>query len=91
MRPGDPGWGEDPDDLLVYDSDGRETRRAATAGDQRSYYAAMLAALHGSGANPVTPLQALTTMAVLEAVATSARTHASIDVPMTEDEMAQWR
>jgi predicted dehydrogenase len=38
MRPGDTGWGEDPDALLVYDGNDTQQSVPAVAGDQRSYY-----------------------------------------------------
>lgn len=72
MRPGDPRWGVDADDLVWHDGNGVRQRRPAPRGDQSRYYAAIAQALHGGGANPVTPAQALDVMAVLESGVASA-------------------
>jgi predicted dehydrogenase len=73
MTPGTAGWGDDPDDLTVYDEKGASHRRAASPGDQRSYYAGIAAALAGKGPNPVSPRQALAVMSVLISATRSAQ------------------
>jgi predicted dehydrogenase len=68
VRPGEPGWGVDPDDAVLYDGATGESRRvAALAGDQRAYYVALSQALRGQGPNPVTAAQGATVMAIIEA------------------------
>ena len=68
LRPGDAGWGEDDDATLLYaGGDATPVALPTPAGDQRAYYAAVRDALLGRGDNPVTPLQAIAVMAVLEA------------------------
>jgi len=74
IRPGADGWGVDDGPLRLFDREGNVTTRPAEAGDQRCYYAAIASALHGEGANPVLPVQALAVMAVVEAAAIAAAT-----------------
>jgi len=88
MTPGEAGWGDDADDLMVFDGAGRETRRPATPGDQRGFYAAVAAAIRGEAAGPVPPIQALAVMAVLEAAITAARAGATARLGLTADERA---
>jgi predicted dehydrogenase len=92
MRPGDPGWGEDDDPLLLFDGSGDAPQSLPVpSGDQRRYYEGMRdAILHDTDA-PVTPAQALATMAVLEAALRSARDGATVDLPLTEAERTGWR
>lgn len=72
LRPGDADWGMDPDPLLVSEN-GQALRELATPrGDQSRYYAAIAAALDGTGDNPVPVREALDVMAVLEAGTVSA-------------------
>lgn len=87
LAPGAPGWGEDPDELQWFGADG-ETRSPAPAGDQRRYYAAVRDAIAGRGANPVTPLQAVALMAVLEAADASAAQGRALAPALSEDERA---
>ena len=79
MTPGAPGWGEDPDPLLVYDGSGGAPRVVpAIAGDQRRFYAGMAAALTAGAPNPVPAGEALAVMAVVEAAAEAARTGCAV-------------
>jgi len=89
--PGAQGWGEDADDMLFHDGDGKVSRIETPAGDQRLYYAMLRdALLHGS-ANPVSPLQAVTVMAVLEAAIASASKGCSVSLSLSAEESAAWR
>jgi predicted dehydrogenase len=91
-RPGDPGWGEDPDTLLYYDGSGGEPRALPTPpGDQRRFYAAVRDALRGGGANPVPPIEAVAVMAVIEAAVESAATGHTVTLPLTAEERAAWK
>jgi predicted dehydrogenase len=74
LRPGEAGWGQDPDPLVVYDSEGTARQIEAVAGDQCNYYAGLAAALIDGGPNPVPPEEALSVMVVLEAAMRSAAT-----------------
>lgn len=97
MRPGDAGWGEDADGILIYDQRAARRTIPAVNGDQRRYYATIADALNGSVSEVgsvsglVTPIQALAVMAVLEAAVDSMRMRRSIDLPLTDDERAAWR
>lgn len=78
MRPGEPGWGVDPNPgvLTTVAEDGRIERRTpeAPAGDYGRYYAAVRDAILGRGPNPVPPEQAVAVMRLLElAIESSAR------------------
>ncbi|MGH8030961.1 MAG: oxidoreductase [Luteimonas sp.] len=91
MRPGDARWGVDDDALQLFDGSGAAPRALpAPAGDQRCYYAALRDAVRGTGDNPVTPLQAVAVMAVLEAASASARSAASVPLPLSDAERAAW-
>lgn len=89
MRPGLPGWGQDADPLTFYDGAGERTL-PAPAGDQSRYYRDIARALRGEAANPVTPLQAIAVMAVLEAAAESSETGCSVALPLSEEEKSAW-
>ena len=91
LRPGDAGWGEDDDALLVYDGGEAPPRRVpAPAGDQACYYAELRDALDGRGDNPVTPLQAVAVIAVLETAVEAARSGRTLELPLTVEERAAW-
>lgn len=72
MLPGDPGWGEDPDCLVVHAAAGPVRQRPSIAGDQRRFYEGIAAALGQGAPNPVPAREALSVMAVVEAAARSA-------------------
>ncbi|PXV59072.1 Predicted dehydrogenase [Dyella jiangningensis] len=90
LRPGDAGWGEDSDALLLYDGNGNVEQVAAPRGDQSRYYAAFRDAVRGQGANPVTPKQAITVMAVIEAAMASAANGQAVELALSEEERAAW-
>jgi len=90
LRPGDAGWGEDPDELLLYDGNGNVERIAPPRGDQSRYYAAIRDAVRGQGANPVTPQQAIGVMAVIEAAIASASSGRAIPLALGEEERNAW-
>ncbi|MGY4398691.1 putative dehydrogenase [Sphingomonas sp. UYAg733] len=90
LAPGAPGWGDDPDSLLIYDGNGHRRTLPARAGDQRLFYAGVVEALRGSAPNPVSPEQAIAVMACIEAATESARTHMSVVPPLTAEERAAW-
>lgn len=91
MVPGANGWGVDPDDAILYDgASGRMETVKAVAGDQRGYYAALRDALNGRGPNPVSPLQAVTVMAILEAALRSQEEGRRVTPDLREEERAAW-
>ena len=90
MRPGSPGWGEDPDAMVFYDGDGQASRSLAPPGDQRNYYAQLRDAINQNGANPVPPRQAVTVMAVLEAAIESSARGSAVALSLSDEEAAAW-
>jgi predicted dehydrogenase len=90
MIPGDTGWGEDPDDLLLFDGEGGNSSLPATGGDQRQYYRGVADALHNAAPNPVRPIEALAVMSVIEAGFESARKGVVVGLPLNAEERASW-
>ena len=90
IQPGGASWGEDPDDMLLYDASGHTTHLSTPVGDQRQYYMALRDAVRGLGANPVSPLQAVTVMAVIEAAMESASTGRAVTLALSEEERRAW-
>lgn len=88
--PGSAGWGKDDDALSLFVGTEPVRTLPTPDGDQRQYYIRLRDALRGDGANPVTALQALAVMAVLEAAETAARTGATETLPLTAAEIAAW-
>ncbi|WP_267383091.1 MULTISPECIES: oxidoreductase [unclassified Sphingomonas] len=91
MTPGTVGWGEDPDPLVVHDGVGASREQPSLRGDQRQFYVAMAAALAGSGPPPVSMLEALAVMAVLDAAKRSSDDGKAIELPLCSEERVQWR
>jgi predicted dehydrogenase len=90
-RPGDADWGVDPDEFVLYDGSGQVTHLTAPRGDQSRYYAAFRDAVLGRGANPVTPQQAITVMAVIDAAITSAADGRAVSLALDADERLAWQ
>jgi predicted dehydrogenase len=90
MAPGAPAWGEDADELLIYDDSGAVCCRPSVPGDQRRYYAAIAGALAGRCANPVPPLEALAVMSIIEAAVESARCGRAVAPELSGEERAAW-
>jgi predicted dehydrogenase len=86
MKPHAPGWGVDPDDVVRYDGRGGERLIPASRGDQSQYYAGILAALRGTAPSPVTSVQALAVVAVIEAARLSAHTGQAMELDLTDEE-----
>lgn len=86
MKPGDAGWGEDDDALLLYPGDAPMQAIASPRGDQRLYYAGMRDAIRGVAPSPVTDAQALAVMAVLEAGIASAREGRAMEPALDAEE-----
>lgn len=80
-RPGQADWGVDPEPLVVL-RDGEEPQRVPVPpGDYGRYYAAMRDAIRAGGPPPVSPAEALTVMAIIEAGIQSSETGRA--VPLT--------
>lgn len=91
MCPGDPGWGEDPDDMVVFDGIGTPRAFPTPPGDYRIYYAMLRDAIMGRGHNPVPPIQAMALMAVVETCVLSSQRGLALPLPLTEQERDDWR
>ncbi|MEU5715650.1 Gfo/Idh/MocA family oxidoreductase [Streptomyces sp. NPDC020403] len=85
-------WGEEPEELWGRLGAGESPLTGGgepvrtVPGDYPAYYAAVAAALRGTGANPVTALQAAATLDVLEAARRSAREGVSVTLLPHHDE-----
>jgi predicted dehydrogenase len=67
-KPGSPAWGHDPDPLLLITGQTEAPIEiAAPAGNYLAYYSLLRDVILGKGDPPVTPAQATTLMAILEA------------------------
>ena len=85
MQPGEAGWGDDPDPLVIHTAAGQRDQRAIP-GDQRRYYHGIAAALRGSARNPVEPVEALAVMAVVEAAILAAKSGTTTALALTDRE-----
>ena len=90
VSPGAPGWGEDPDEMLLYDADGRQYRLPTPSGDQLQYYREVGQAISTGGPNPTPSQQILAVMAVVDAARESARTGCRTALPLSQEERAHW-
>lgn len=65
IRPGAPGWGQDPDPLEFWNAAGQMVALEAPVGCQQNYYSELRDAILGLGPNPVTAQEATQVMRVL--------------------------
>ncbi|WP_421512243.1 oxidoreductase [Enterobacter sp. JS8-1] len=89
--PGSESWGEDSDDMVLFDAAGDATRLETPKGDQRQYYINVRDALTGTIGNPVHPVEALAVMAVLEAAVRSSETGSTQTLELTAEERSLLR
>ncbi len=90
-KPGSAGWGKD-DDPLIYVAGDRalKTEIAAPPGSYLRYYQELRDALRGGGKPPVTPAEATTVIAVIEAGILSSKQGRVLVPSYTEEEIAAW-
>jgi Predicted dehydrogenases and related proteins len=86
--PGSESWGEDGDDMVLFNAQGEASALPTPKGDQRQYYVNVRDALRGKIENPVHPVEALAVMAVLEAAVTSSETGSTQALELTAAERA---
>lgn len=86
--PGSESWGEDGDDMVLFNAQGEASALSTPKGDQRQYYVNVRDALRGEIENPVHPVEALAVMAVLEAAVTSSETGSTQALELTAAERA---
>lgn len=91
ILPGSESWGKDSDDLVIYNADQQSIRIPTPQGDQRQYYFQICEALSHGKVNPVSPVQAIAVMAVLEAAVQSSDTGRVQKVGLTEDEVSEFK
>jgi predicted dehydrogenase len=92
QTPGAPGWGRDPDPVILIASEAASpTEVAAPAGNYPGYYLALRDALRHEGEPPVTPEQATTVMAGIEAGMQSAAEGCWVTPDYTDAERSAWR
>jgi predicted dehydrogenase len=92
QTPGSPGWGRDPDPIiLVAGEAAAPTEVAVPAGNHLGYYLALRDALRREGESPVTPDQAATVMAIIEAGMRSADEGRRVIPQFTDAERSAWR
>jgi len=86
VLPGSEIWGDDDDDFILFDGNQQSTMIKAPKGDQRQFYIQVHDAISNNGANPVTPLQAIAVMAVLEAAVRSSQSGKVQEVELSQSE-----
>ncbi|WP_408587709.1 oxidoreductase [Novosphingobium sp.] len=79
LRPGEAGWGVDPDPLRLIDGEGAEALLPVPIGAQHHFYAALADAIRGEGPPPNTGAELLAVHAVIEAAQISAREGRVVD------------
>ena len=89
--PGEDGWGHDPDPASLFTPDAPGQPLATPSGDYRRYYAAMRDAIRGAGTLPVTPTEATSLMALIEAGLRSAERGETVVPAFTDAERDAWR
>jgi predicted dehydrogenase len=90
-KPGSPPWGRDLDPLIFVSGEGgAPTEIDVPAGNYLSYYRAIRDALQGKGESPVTPAQATTVMAIIEAGMQSSAEGRVVSPDYTDAERSAW-
>jgi len=87
--PSAPGWGSDPDPVILTDERGRR-QLPAPDGRYQSFYTAARDAIHSGGELPVTAAQATGLMAVLEAGIRSSAEGRMVTPAMSDAERSAW-
>jgi predicted dehydrogenase len=83
MRPGDRGWGVDPEERWGVLASGTDLRPVSTeAGAYERFYEQVVPWLHGERPPPVDPADAVAALDVLEAARESARTGSVVPLPV---------
>ncbi len=90
-KPGSPGWGRDPDALLIAGEAESVTEVPPPPGDYLEYYRAIRDSIERESEPPVTPAQATTLMAILEAGIRSSEEGRVARPDYTESERSAWK
>jgi predicted dehydrogenase len=92
QNPGAPGWGRDPDRVIFVRGEGEAPTEIDTpAGNYLAYYQAVRDAVRGEGTPPVTPAQATTVMAIVEAGIRSSDEERVVRPEYTDAERSAWQ
>lgn len=84
IRPGDPGWGVEPESDAGVLGDGERTERVPTeTGRYERFYAQLRDAVLGDGEFPVDPADAVAALRVIEAARLAATEHGVVTLPGT--------
>ncbi|NML12680.1 oxidoreductase [Sphingobium sp. AR-3-1] len=81
-RPGDAGWGVDPDPVEVHDGAGGMTLRSAATGCQERFYRQLADAWASGSAAPISLDEAVAVQEVIEAALVSAREDRVVALPL---------
>jgi predicted dehydrogenase len=91
IRPGSPGFGEDPDPGILYEgATGKQTKIPAPSVNQADYYVGIREALWGRQPNPVPPEQASAVMSMLDASFQSGAAGRVLPLQLTDKERAAY-
>ena len=91
VRPGSDTWGQDGDQVIYYCPEGKPHPLTTPAGDQSRYYQGIADAIRLAAPNPVSGVEALAVMAVMEAAVAASQSGQRQVVALTEQEIAQLR
>jgi predicted dehydrogenase len=91
MKPGDEGFGYDPDSGILYEgATGAQTATPTPVGCQQMYYIGIRDAIWGRQTAPVPLKDAVAVMAILETSFESAVRGQVLPLPLTTEEQAEW-
>jgi predicted dehydrogenase len=91
MKPGEQGFGYDPDSGILYDgATGEQTRTPTPGGCQQMYYIGIRDAIRSGQPLPIPAKDAVAVMAILETSFESAARGQVLPLPLTFEERAEW-
>jgi predicted dehydrogenase len=91
MKPGEQGFGYDPDSGILYDgATGEQTRTPTPVGCQQMYYIGIRDAIRSGQPAPIPAKDAVAVMAILETSFESAARGQVLPLPLTLEERAEW-
>jgi predicted dehydrogenase len=89
--PGSPGFGYDPDFSVFYNGKtGERIEMPSPIGNQQAYYAEIRDAILGKQQSPISGIDAIAVMAVLETSFHSGARGEVLSIPLTQNELAAW-
>jgi predicted dehydrogenase len=92
MLPNDPAFGIDPDPgVLIHGGTGEREQIPAPKGDQRQYYVDIRDAIQNRRSPKITARDAVAVMAILETSFRSGAEGRVLPLPLTPEEIREWR